>query len=242
MTRSRRRYGRCRLLACAALAGAAAAPLLAQEAQSDLRQYGWRPHPAQSCSWVPERLPLLESVVDEKAVVEAALGIPGFEDAGNHYVVSIALDSTGAVTGITSIASTFAPEREPELLDLLVPHVRARASEGTRRLRLGVFGGDEPAVVLGPAQSCSPTLANRRTVGRMLTNLGTGRRGTATVWVFVEANGVPSNFRLEASSGDGSADAIAMTVAREMRFLPARIEGVPVSVWVALPVSFGTGR
>ena len=247
MTRSRRRCGRGRLLACAALAGATAAPLPAQEAERDLRRFGWQPHPAQAefCSWEPERLPLLESVVDETAVVEAAQRIPGFEDAGNHYVVSIALDSTGAVSGITSIESTFAPEREPEFLDLVVPHVLPRPSEGTGRLRLGVFGGADLAVVLGPAHSCEPMLANRRTVGRILTNLGTGRRtrlGTATVSLYVQPNGVPTEFRLDESSGDGSLDAKAMAVAEEMRFLPARIEGVPMAVWVSLPLSIGTGR
>lgn len=230
----------------AGLAALAASPLFAQAPEVDLRRYGWRPHPAQaeSCSWTPDRLPLVNAVLDEAAVVEAARGIPGFEDADSHYIVSVAIDSTGALSDLTSIESTFGPDREPELLDLVMPHVRGRPEARVRRFRVGVFGGAPATVVVGPVQACSPLLANRATITRLLARLATDGRvypgGSATVWIFVQKNGAPGEYRIDRSSGNGTLDQIAISVAREMRFLPARHEGVPHEVWISLPINLGT--
>lgn len=187
----------------------------------------------------------MNAVLDEAAVIETAGGIPEFEDTGSHYIVSVTLDSAGALSGMTSIASTFGPDREPELLDLVVPPLRVRPEARVRRFRVGVFGGVPATVVLGPVQACRPILANRATITRLLARLATNANsypgGEATVRMFVEKNGVPTRFQVNESSGNGNLDATAVAVAREMRFLPARRDGVPVEVWVSLPIRIRYG-
>jgi TonB family protein len=219
------------------------APLSAQENAPDLRRYGWQPHPAQAeyCSWRPERLPSIDAVLDPAAIVAAASGIAGFEDEDAVHVVSLSLDSAGAVSSMASVASSFPAEREVELIDLILPHVRPRPSDRAPNLRVGVFGGAPPAVTLGPALMCVPYLANRATVTRLLSETARdfpSLAGTVTLWIFVQTNGVPGKIEVKEVRGVADLEAQALKIADEMRFLPARRDGVPVEVWASIPLTF----
>jgi TonB family protein len=65
-----------------------------------------------------------------------------------------------------------------------------------------------------------------------------GIRGTAVVWLFIDANGAVENVKVQASSGYPALDDAAVTTARSMRFTPAYNRDQKVAVWVAIPITF----
>jgi len=72
----------------------------------------------------------------------------------------------------------------------------------------------------------------------LLRDAGIG--GTVTVWFLVDETGRVARTRLQASSGHQALDDAALRVADVAEFEPALHEGHPVSVWVALPITFTT--
>ncbi len=70
----------------------------------------------------------------------------------------------------------------------------------------------------------------------LLRDAGIG--GTTLVWFFIDETGAVARTRLGQSSGHRELDAAALRVAQSVRFRPARNRGEPVSVWVALPITF----
>lgn len=92
----------------------------------------------------------------------------------------------------------------------------------------------------------APDLVNRADVAAALTKayprelrarlLG----GTATVYIFIDERGAVGDARINESSGHPELDEAALSVARVMRFSPARNRDAAVSVWVTLPITFQT--
>lgn len=66
-----------------------------------------------------------------------------------------------------------------------------------------------------------------------------GVAGSATVWLFVDDQGGVRDVRIQRSSGYEALDRAALRVAAAMRFQPAGDADRAVSVWIAIPVSFG---
>jgi TonB family protein len=101
-----------------------------------------------------------------------------------------------------------------------------------------------------PAPSCSagtvtalPQLVNEREVARIVSHaypanlLETGITGRATLAVTVGADGRVQSVATLGATQAPFAD-VAQSVARRMRFLPAKAGGAPVACTVAVPVDF----
>lgn len=92
-----------------------------------------------------------------------------------------------------------------------------------------------------------PELSNRAEIGAALRRVyppllrDAGIGGTANVWFLVDEAGVVRRTQLQKSSGHGALDHAALRVAEGMAFRPARLNGRPAKVWVALPITFLAG-
>lgn len=60
-------------------------------------------------------------------------------------------------------------------------------------------------------------------------------------WVFVDDEGRPARSRIVKSSGRADFDSLAIGALRVARFGPASVRGVPVGVWVPMPIEMRTG-
>jgi len=65
-----------------------------------------------------------------------------------------------------------------------------------------------------------------------------GVEGEVRVWFHVDEKGIVRDVRIGVSSGHSELDRIALRVARCSRFVPALNRGVPVPVWIQLPIAF----
>jgi len=90
-----------------------------------------------------------------------------------------------------------------------------------------------------------PELINRGDIGEEMARAyppllrDAGVAGTVTIRMRVDHRGRvdPASVTIESSTHEAFSDA-ATRVVRQMRFRPAEVEGVPVAVWVVLPVTF----
>lgn len=89
---------------------------------------------------------------------------------------------------------------------------------------------------------CAPSIPNERSVARRIAeearDLNLQQRAVVRLFVFVERDGSVREVRVEETSGDATVDVAAASVFRNVRFTPARIEGMPVAVWARFPVTF----
>ncbi len=93
----------------------------------------------------------------------------------------------------------------------------------------------------------APRLANGQEVGRalernyppLLRDAGIG--GTVTMWFQIDREGAVLHTMVYRSSGYEALDQSARHVAEMMRFTPAENHGVPVGVWVQIPIVFKAG-
>ena len=91
----------------------------------------------------------------------------------------------------------------------------------------------------------APVITNLRVVQQelvdnyppLLRDAGIG--GTATVYFFIDEEGVVRETRINQSSGHAELDEAALSVASVMQFTPARNRDEAVAVWVSFPIVFG---
>lgn len=89
-----------------------------------------------------------------------------------------------------------------------------------------------------------PSVSNRDEVQRLLIQSyppalrDAGVGGTVVAWVLVDARGNVMSTRLKQTSGHPALDAAGLKAAEHMKFTPADHNGMPVNVWIQLPVSF----
>lgn len=57
------------------------------------------------------------------------------------------------------------------------------------------------------------------------------------IWILVDTYGRVRNTALLKSSGDREVDEVAMKVAMEFEFTPARLRGKVVPAWITMPIS-----
>lgn len=94
-------------------------------------------------------------------------------------------------------------------------------------------------------QGCAPVMTGVDEVRRLMQeeSRGLGRvltgPTTVAVLVYVEVDGRVGNLEIQRGSGITDVDLAAARVARQLLFVPAQVEGVPVPVWSAIPLSFG---
>ena len=65
-----------------------------------------------------------------------------------------------------------------------------------------------------------------------------GIGGKVTVWLKLDTEGRVQEASVKDGSGYTQLDAIAVRIARQLRFTPALYDGKPVSVTIAIPVTF----
>ena len=112
---------------------------------------------------------------------------------------------------------------------------------------------DDAAVCLGPAEPPQvvpdtwPTVTNRAEVGTALERayvpLLQSRgdiQGSAQLCLLIAETGAVQDLRMVKSSGDVDLDRAAVSVARVMTFEPAKAGGLPVRIWIAVPMNFRT--
>jgi TonB family protein len=95
-------------------------------------------------------------------------------------------------------------------------------------------------------QKCKPEFINRDEVGELIEAEGQAlslrERRKVTMQLFIDEDGTVGKVRLGESSGDARVDMAAGRVFRRARFSPARIEEIPVSVWISLDMTFKPRR
>lgn len=111
----------------------------------------------------------------------------------------------------------------------------------------GGTGDTESSPAESGARESPPRLANRAFFERLmereyppeLRQAGIG--GDVVVWVTLDAEGVVQEASVKDGSGYARLDDVAVRIARQMRFRPARYDGKPVGVKIAFTVTFRAG-
>lgn len=170
------------------------------------------PEPAQAPS-VPSVFVLR---VNKDSTLAAEPLFDGLPEAYSHAIVQVLL------------AHTIVPRAKEDGTQLLLtPGARARVEKPVLR------------------RFHAPDLINRELAGRladqfMRTHTGSVPRGdyTAVVRAHLDRQGVAHEIELLHPTWIPLLDNAALDIARQMRFRPATAEGLPVRVWVTIPIIF----
>jgi TonB family protein len=205
----------------------------------------WRMESGQICEDLgsPERPAAVDEVADPGAL-RGILSEHSFfrEAAGDTALISIQYDSTGALTRAWLHHPATTAEQEDRFEQLLKRHVAPSAAPRTQAWLLAVR---TPGFVLAPIEAkfaCEPWMRteNRRALARLLErseNLDLLGNRRAVLRVFLDADGTVKRTRVTRSSGSIRADQRFAELLQTVRFEPALIDGVPVAVWIELPVA-----
>lgn len=235
MVNHHRSFGRLTpVLALSVLLGSAASGTLsAQIPEQCIQHYEWEP------SDQP-----LSTVMDSAAATERIEAL--WSDNWGHAHAYVSFDTVAIRDSLYVFMDDGFPDAKhlihTELRELLVPNGSA---DNTMR----VFIGDERGPGLRSVaefHTCAPEIVNRSRVLRVLGLLRPQTRvQPIRLALRISREGEVLETRVEESSGDVDFDLrVANIVKAEAEFRPAYREGIPVSVWVAFPVSvsFGAGR
>jgi TonB family protein len=89
---------------------------------------------------------------------------------------------------------------------------------------------------------CGPYLANQLQLEKKVLAeanvLGIDQARRVSLTILVQADGTVGDARVERSSGRLDLDLAAAKVIRAAVFDPARVEGIPISLWVTFPLTF----
>ena len=185
----------------------------------------------------------LDEVLDSAALVRGLAGLWGPGDG--LTVASIVFDSAGGPDTTAVVSSASEVERN------------ALAREIQRHARPGAAAGDQVDLFLGNGrglaprrvpelQRCPPEMRNRDMVARMLVQEAETLDILATTTVhllaMVREDGTVDEVRIERSSSNFEVDAAAVGIMRRTMFESARVEGIPIRVWVSFPVTFQLSR
>ena len=149
-------------------------------------------------------------------------------------------DSLGAPTA--TVHSAALPRRAEESIEAtLVSNLRRFTRSDTLYAVLAEEGAVGPRRV-SEFGRCAPALINVRDVQRELVRqaraLSLRDVTVVRATMFVDEDGRVGETRIEESSGRFAIDQAAVEVWRMAEFRPARIEGIPVGVWVTLPITW----
>lgn len=203
------------------------------------------PPPGQRCRISEREPPPLAAIADSVDLHEDLAkrwtvdsGVSGFS------LVSLAIDTTGSLSRPPSVIDTDLPDATAAAIaDLLALRVEPKPSvdglaqvNESRYVRVKVTLDSTPAFQTGRSESCRPQLVNRDEIMTLLQGASPGGSGTAVVKVLVTAAGRVGEVEMVRPSGNDQIDRVARVVATRMRFEPARVDYVPVAVWVQLPI------
>lgn len=188
----------------------------------------------------------LDASLDSAA---ASAGLSSAWDGVNGLTLGrIYYDSTGVFDRVSVISATLAEPTRNLFEDIVARAVHDRPSD-RRVVRMLI--GDETGLSLrsvGAFRSCRPAIDDPGEMTRRVQaessalGLEIGMRLVVRLQVFVEADGSVGEVRFDRRSGNVLADIAANRVFEGARFRPARVEGIPVPVWVSFPVTFNRAR
>jgi TonB family protein len=232
------------LFAASLLAGCAGTPPAAGPSAS-------RPAAAARRPADPDPPLPVAAFIDSAALYQALLGAPlAPADFKRRPLFSVEYDSTGALKSVEPASARLIPaEYGRTMAALLRAHVAPRLARPRETFqRVWLQSGPTPKIeVLGNAVAVRPDINNRGVVARELGFVVqrllqarpglAGRRATAQVRMRVSDAGLPESSVLERSTGDSEMDRAIISVARTMRFSPARLDEYPVRVLVTVPIT-----
>lgn len=131
----------------------------------------------------------------------------------------------------------FAPDLDDEIV--------YRPVEDLSRTPIDTTGESEPAASEGRAGSAEPIVEEPSIDSRYLTEpvypsseIRGEHEGTVVLAIQVLGNGRVGEVRVEHSSGREKLDQSAAREARNWRFKPGMRDGIPVTMWKSIPVTF----
>jgi TonB family protein len=183
---------------------------------------------------------LLAEVVDS---VRLQAGVRDLWSPPNGLVLArVHYDSVGALDGVTVLTESM-PEAARSALDRLLTGAAKPNADPNETVHVFVGDPSGPAVRRVPRfAACAPVLLHRNQIELAVQAEAAALRLTrllrVVVLVQVDTGGSAGEVRIDRSSGDARADAAAHAIMSGASFTPAAIEGIPVAVWISLPVTF----
>jgi len=216
------------LARCAGRAGPGTGvePLLPYERQPD------------SCapSPVPPQLPTVGEVLDTSGVRQR---LAPATSQPSPIVFTIEFSSVGAVSGVRVAEAVGDSQSVDFLRTALASSIRPQRPAPPWSIRLRVAPDRGTPISVERSEFCPPTpldsqgpqLAHAVTPMTLQELEELRRAGPFRIRVRVDAAGLVSRAELVQSSGSSFQDRFALDRARERRFRPARLDGVPVPGW-----------
>jgi len=178
---------------------------------------------------IPFRKPAVDSVLDSVPV------IAGLTDAsassGDSSTIALHFSPDGTLLRAIVVSG------DPTVV-ILQTHSRVRRSRALWGVRVSVVNGPRPSLALKPSEYCPPYPVEQP--GRVshrdeIVTADEARRllaaGPYRVNILVSEAGLPTQVVLSQSSGNDRQDAMILAASRARRFVPGRLDGVPVPAW-----------
>jgi TonB family protein len=230
VTRSlRSSLARCALVALAALPLAAAA----------------------SAGAAGDREPPISAVLDSAGLVHDLQALALEAPRSVPPLFTIEFDSTGAVDTVRAMLDPLPASYAAPVAAAIRARLRPQApSRSPVRTWIRAVAGPQARVDRPRLHENQPQLLNRSAITQQLSWAAAAQQQRvgrfppggyeARVRFRVLADGTPQaqGVSVTQSSGDVDVDREAVDVVQRMRFRPATVEGVPVNVWVELPIRF----
>lgn len=182
--------------------------------------------------------PIIDSAGLAAELAEVGLLLPGLT------LASVTPDSMGAPR-IRVTSGELSEDAEARLEEVVLNHVQSFERIDTARLVLAENAVAAPRRVSRFA-SCQPRLLNGRQVISDVTDRLSSEdlrvRRTVGVRLFIGPTGQVEEARIQQSSGLPAVDRAVIEGFRSASFTPAQVEGIPVPVWISLPITVGQRR
>jgi TonB family protein len=195
--------------------------------------------------------PPLSAFVDSAALVQAvaALELPPLP-RGVRPLFNIDFDSTGALAEVKPMLPGVPAAYAGPVVEAIRAHALPQEPGRGRDTYLRVVAGPQPLVDRPELREELPRLRNRaaflQQVRRSSSRYASaypvlraaGMRGEVKFRVLSDGRADLETVQVVRSTGSNHLDEELVAAVLVMRFAPARIEGVPVAVWVTQPVHF----
>lgn len=162
---------------------------------------------------------------------------PGTELA----VATLRWDSAGVLAEPRVLSTDLSPAALASMTGALTEAVRERSVAGSAAYLVLGEGGVPGVRRVARLGMCAPLFLNReemtRAVQAAVRGMSVPRMERIRLLVKVMPDGSAGEIRIDEGTGDAGMDMAAARVFRGAHFDPARIQGIPVEVWAAFPVT-----
>jgi TonB family protein len=179
-------------------------------------------------------LPPLDAVFDSAAGLAALAALP--PSWNGQSVISLSFSPTGTAGRARVLGTELPDSAAGVVLKTVAAAVRDLADPGLPGARLLVSVGGPPSVLLEPAFYCPPEPGPGGSGVARVDVITTGPP-PATIRsphlrILVREDGVVETVDLEVGSGLAELDRAVVDRARQQRYKPALVDGIPVAVWL----------